>query len=187
MCPAKRTEAVDLPGLEEKIASAVRRAFRDFARAHPKDRPCAFALYSDDGAMTVCPAFDLATKRDGRLAEHPDDADWYTFGTAEWALEGFGADDAFEKICTTVRTHVLKLDDDAAFIAFKRALFEACIRVLERLRADGAFDAFPNLLVMFAVSDGDPVIKDELRMMRRLNGNSPWVKQYRRWTKSWGS
>ncbi len=177
----------DFVALEKKLERAVRRAFRDLTKAHPKETPCAFALYSDDGAMTVCPAFDLASERDARVEAHPDDAEGYTFSTPEWALEGFGADDEFEKLCTLVRSRVLSIEESAQpFGAFKAELFETCVRTLERLRADGFFDPYPDLLVMFAVSDGNPTAKDERRMMKRLNGDSPWVARHRRWTKSWG-
>jgi hypothetical protein len=148
--------------------------------------------------MTVCPAFDLASERAARIAKFPDDADYYTFGTAEWALEAFGAAKAFTDICTTVRTFVVdNLDHPyqglgswhpnphaTGFKAFKLQLFETCQLALEKLRSNGIFDAYPDLLVMFAVSDDGLAPASELRMMKRLNGESPYVKQYRRWTKN---
>lgn len=184
---AKKTKsdaAFDFATLEATIIRACRAAFEDVAAAHPNEAVCAFALYSDEDAMTVCPSFDLVSRRDARLAKHADDPDVYTFETAEWALEAFGARDAFRDICTTVRTHVMQLDDDDA-ASFKAQLFETCIRTLERLRAEGAFDGYPGLLLRFTVSDTDVEAKDEVALMERLNGASPYVEQYRRWTKTW--
>ena len=149
--------------------------------------------------MTVCPAFDLASRRAARIAKYPDEADYNTFGTAEWALEAFGADKAFTDICTTVRTFVLNLDHPyqglgswspnpgaTGFASFKLQLFETCHLALENLRSNGTFDAHPNLLVLFAVSDdGDQDPATELRMLQRHNGASPYVEQYRRWTATW--
>jgi hypothetical protein len=196
----------DFAALERKIVAATLQVFADVARAYPEDPVCAFALYSDDSAVTVCPAFDLRSHRAARIAAASDEneADVVTFSPAEWALELFGGE-VFEDICTAVRTHVLEevcggsvgllelagglhLDRFGdAFVAFRAELFETCVRTLERLRADGAFDAYPGLLVLFAVSDTDPLAEDEIRMLKRLNGDaSPYVARYMRWAKSWG-
>lgn len=190
MATANKTKsdaAFDFTTLEATIIRACHAAFEDVARTHPKETICAFALYSDEDAMTVCPSFDLASRRDARLAkkaENVDDVDCYTFETAEWALEAFGAREAFKDICTTVRTHVMQLDDAGA-ASFKAQLFETCIRTLERLRAEGAFDAYPGLLLRFTVSDTDVEAEDEVALMERLNGASPYVEQYRRWMERW--
>ncbi len=181
--------------LEARIIAASKAAFEDVRQAHAAEQICAFALYSDDGAMTVCPAFDLVSRRDQRVAKYPDDANAYIFSTAEWALEAFGADKAFTAICTTVRTFVLdNLDHPyqglaswpvnlhaTGFESFKQQLFETCQLALEKLRSDGTFDAYPDLLVMFAVSDDGLEPADERRMMQRLNGDSPYVEQFRCW------
>ncbi len=145
--------------------------------------------------MTVCPAFDLVSRRDQRVAKYPDDENAYLFSTAEWALEAFGGREAFNDICTTVRTFVLdNLDHPyqglaswpvnphaTGFESFKQQLFESCMCALEKLRVDGTFNAYPNLLVMFAVSDDGLEPADEQRRMQRLNGDSPCVEQFRRW------
>lgn len=194
----------DFAALEEQIVAATRQVFADVARAYPDDSVCAFALYSDDGALTVCPAFDLRSRRDARIADadDEDDADVRIFCPPEWALERFRGE-VFADICTALRTHVLEkicegsvgmlelacgqhLDRFGdAFVAFRTALFETCIRTLERLRAEGADGANPDLLLLFAVSDTDPIAEDEIRMLKRLNGDSPYVARFVRWTKRW--
>ncbi|HPH65789.1 MAG TPA: DUF4303 domain-containing protein [Kofleriaceae bacterium] len=197
--PTTPDKPFDFADLEARIIAASQQAFEDVRQAHPKEQICAFSLYSDDGAMTVCPAFDLASRRAARIAKYPDEADYNTFGTAEWALEAFGARKAFTDICTTVRTFVLNVDHPyqglgswgenpgaTGFASFKTQLFETCQLALEKLRSNGTFDAYPNLLVMFAVSDdGDQDPATELRMLERHNGASPYVEQYRRWSKTW--
>lgn len=195
----------DFAALERKIVAATLQVFGDVARAYPEESVCAFALYSDDGAVTVCPAFELSSHRAARIAADADEneTDVVTFSPAEWALEGFGGE-VFNDICTAVRTHVLEEVCEGsvgllelavglhlqrfgdAFRRFRAELFETCVRTLERLRADGAFDAYPRLLILFAVSDTDPVAEDEIRMLKRLNGDdSPYVAQYVRWAKRW--
>ena len=189
------TADFDFAELEARIIAASKAAFEDVRQAHAAEQICAFALYSDDGAMTVCPAFDLVSRRDRRVAKYPDDANAYIYSTAEWALEAFGARESFNDICTTVRTFVLdNLDHPyqglaswsvnlhaTGFESFKQRLFETCMCALENLRVDGTFHAYPNLLVMFAVSDDGLEPADEQRMMQRLNGDSPCVEQFRRW------
>ncbi|MBS2030195.1 MAG: DUF4303 domain-containing protein [Deltaproteobacteria bacterium] len=51
---------MDFELLQTEIVATCRQAFRDIRVAHPNEEICAFALYSDDGAMTVCPAFGPA-------------------------------------------------------------------------------------------------------------------------------
>ena len=47
---------IDFPRLRREIKEAARRAFETIANNHPNEQFYAFALYSDDGAMTVVPA-----------------------------------------------------------------------------------------------------------------------------------
>ena len=199
--PPTPDNAFDFAALEARIIAASKQAFEDVCRTHAEEQICAFALYSDDGAMTVCPAFDLVSRRATRISKDPAEANCQTFGTAEWALEAFGADKAFTDICTTVRTFVLdNLDHPyqglaswrvnlhaTGFESFKQQLFETCQLALEKLRSDGTFDAYPDLLVMFAVSDDGLDSATELSMMKRLNGESRYVEQYLCWTKAWAT
>jgi Domain of unknown function (DUF4303) len=198
--PTPPTAGFDFAALEARIIAASKLAFEDVRQAHAAEQICAFALYSDDGAMTVCPAFDLLSRRAARIGKDPDEANYQTFGAAEWALEAFGAREAFKDICTTVRTFVLdNLDHPyqglaswgvnlhaTGFESFKQQLFETCQLALEKLRSEGTFDAYPDLLVMFAVSDDGLEPADERRMMQRLNGASPYVDQFRRWHETFG-
>lgn len=174
--------AFDFTALREQIVSACREAFAEVRRAYPDDSICAFALYSDDGAMTVCPAFDLASALALRLAKDDDPA--YEFCPPEWKLEGFGARDSFARICTTAREFVMQVQDDD-FAAFRSELFETCLRALEQLRGEGALGG-PEVLVLFAVSDCDPDPAEEILRVERLNGTSARAADYRRWVASWG-
>jgi len=95
---------------------------------------------------------------------------------------------AFDFVALAVRTYVLDevaANHEGGFASFKSQLFETCTRALVRLRTGGAFDAHPEVLVMFAVSDSEMVPDEELAMMARLNGDSPYVARYRRWTETW--
>jgi len=173
----------DFVALEAQIVAASRKAFSDMKRLSPKDPVCSFALYSDDGAMTVCPAFDTAGKLAARLAEHPDDLS-YKYAPAEWAFESKGADREFNEICSVVGDHVMALEK--GFAAFRKQLFETCLLALDRLRDAGQFASKPPLLVMFDVSDSDISKATHIAWMKRLNGTAPHVAEFVAWTKTWG-
>lgn len=180
--------AFDFSLFGTKVEQAAREAFQELAAAHPAESLCAFALHSDDGAMTVCPSTNTRRHLESKLKAFPDDADYYTFAPAEWALESQGASVAVEELCTELRTHVMGFaDDDEAFEAFHGDLAEACIAALERLRGEGFFErtAGGSVLLLFQASPGDPDVAAERRMIERLN-DAPIAQQHRRWTETWG-
>lgn len=179
-------ERFDFAALQTEIEGAARQAVEDMARRLPDETICAFALYTDGGAMTVCPATE--TLGHLRQAQHdsPGDEDFYRFSSAEWGFEGDGAEDAFERICTRVRTEVLsREDEDTGFDEFKQQLCEVCVRALESLRAEGVFDRHgPEFLLMFGVSDDDVPAKVMRSWVERLNG--PFVAAaFHAWTLTW--
>jgi hypothetical protein len=161
----------DFAALKRRLVAASRMAFKEVCTTHPDDEVSAFALYSDEGAMTVCPAFDLASS-------DPQDPD-ARFSPAEWALEAVGAEDEFEAICETVGRGVARA---ASFAKFKARLFETCIGALETLRRDG--DLQLCVLVMFAVSDAEWNPASERRVFQRLNKRSRHAREFARWIAS---
>lgn len=103
----------DFQALQDKIVAASVQAFKEVSARVEPEAVRAFALYSDEGAMTVCPAFATQRFFDELRDEDPDEALDYKYSTAEWPLEAEGAEDAFEDICTLVREHVLTLEGKA--------------------------------------------------------------------------
>jgi hypothetical protein len=191
----------DFAALEVQVRKAARQAWKEVASAYPDEQLCAFALYSDDGAMTVCPSINTSQHLAAMQRKHPDDAMYYKFAPPEWKYEATGAMAAFSAICLKVRTQALSFQGVTAadaktligvspmppmpaprgLASFKRELFETCLRVLESLRTDRLFE---GATLVFAVSDTDPSAKQELAMMRRLNDKAV-VDEFRRWTKTW--
>jgi len=187
--------------LEVQIRKAARRAFKEVASAHPEEHLCAFALYSDDGAMTVCPSINTTQHLAAMQRKHPHEAMYYKYAPPEWKYEATGAESAFRAICLKVRTQALAFEGvteaDAktlagvspgrpvpaprGFATFKRALFETCLRVLESLRTDRLF---AGVTLVFAVSDTDSSARSELAMIKRLNDKAV-VDEFRSWTKTW--
>lgn len=179
----------DFAELADRIAAACRAALAEISERCGDDPVRAFALYTDDGAMTVCPA--LATERQLRtlVDANPDEADFYRFSPTEWPMEGEGAEQAFDTLCTRVRTHVMALeeapeDDSAAFEAFRERLLETFVQVLERLRAEDPAFADPQLMLLVTVSDGDEDASVLRHRVARLNG-ADIQQQFAAWTAAW--
>lgn len=170
----------DFAALQTRIVEASVKAFADLAVLAPDDPVCSFALYSDDGAMTVCPSFDTAGKLAVRLAKSNNELA-YKYCPPEWAYEAKGADREFTAICDDVRNHVMKKDTD--FIPFRDQLFETCLRALDELRATGRYA--PEILFLFDVPDTDIETSVQLAQMKRLNPGSPHVAEYMRWSETW--
>jgi Domain of unknown function (DUF4303) len=171
----------DFERLQRDLIRASKQALAEAKESHPREQICAFALYSDEGAMTVCPSIDFASARAARLTKTPAYPADMTFATAEWALESVGADPAFDKICKRLSDHL-----DAhprGFVPFKRALFETCVDALATLRAKRVVPA--DCLLVFAVSDGDPSPRIDAARFARLNPGQPaLLGTYRAWLRA---
>lgn len=179
----------DFAALAEGIAQASRAALAEISeRCGPHDPVCAFTLYTDDGAMTVCPAMVTEGQVQALTMRHPDDADYYRYSSAEWPLEGEGANAAFNGLCTRVADHVLALPDgdvDAAFTAFRTQLLETLLQVLERLRREDPAFARESLMLQVAVSDGDEPAELLNQWVARLNPPAV-AARFKAWTDTWG-
>lgn len=88
---------IDFHALRTAITDATREAFTSVQKAHPNEQFYAFALYSDDGAMTVCPASNTQeglTRRVKHYAKYtpPPRIEYLRWATAEWAYEADGGE-----------------------------------------------------------------------------------------------
>lgn len=147
--------------LATAILTAARTAFAEVRAAAPPGGWCGYALYSDDGAMTVCLAANAREHLAAAAASAGEtaadavvvsavDTEW---STAEWSHEGI-AHEHFDGVHELLDARLDAARDDDAFGAFRDALFEACVRVLETLVAEGAFGPPDDHVVVFTVSDG---------------------------------
>src|SRR5690606_1777673 len=95
-----------LDDLQASIRDAARHVFTRLRGQHPDETFYAFALYTDDGAMTVVPAANseegLAAALEKAQAD-PEERSYYRWATAEWAYEAYDPDGHFGEICTRVR------------------------------------------------------------------------------------
>ena len=157
-----------------EVSAATKRAFADLQHNHADETIYAFALYSDDGAMTVCPAANTeeALKRQlnrgGTIAgEQPA---YWRWGTGEWAYEFEGAQ-YFNAANEMLRTAVLELPEDT-FFKFRQSVFETIIAALRDLENDAFFGAGSKrdaLTIFFTISDSEEAEKWENQSARDLN------------------
>lgn len=177
---------MDFDSLKKQIEEATIEAFKEMVAKHKDEGIYAFALYSDDGAMTVCPATN--TLEHLKRADQ-EDYQYYKFSEAEWRYEGEGADGKFAEICTLVRNQVLENDEDEEwFNRFQSSLYETCIEVLKDLKNKHFFtntlgnDIFLN----FEVTEYEFSKRKTREIIASLNDNE-YKDEYFAWMKSWAN
>ena len=162
----------DFALLQALVAHAAHLAFDCVRRAHPDQHIDAFALVSDDSAMTIGPA---ANSREALAAsEYGEEMLW---NPAEWAFDDGGAyfDSAYRLLLQAHR----ELPFDVDFDTFRSGVFDACIAALARLDAEACFGAGAQreeFVLLFEVSDSEPVEG----VMARLNPPAV-VARFVRW------
>ncbi|WP_255763293.1 DUF4303 domain-containing protein [Fulvivirga maritima] len=104
--------------LERKIEAATKKAFIEIYDQHQDEGIYGFALYSDGGAMTVCPSANTQDFLEDLDDEEKEDLAFYKFEPAEWKYEMVGADEAFNDISKELRTELGEnwFEDEATFV-----------------------------------------------------------------------
>lgn len=174
--------------MRREIAAAARRAFQTVVNNHPNERFYAFALYSDDAAMTVVSAANSeeALKRKARNeAENSPTQDlsgWARWATGEWAYEAEGGEH-FDRVHDLLNAaDLLGAEDDCddrEFPAFKADLYNTMIEALGDLDAEGFFgigEQREAVTVFCSISDSDDAEELENRSAQKLNSASVYEK-----------
>ncbi|MXV37827.1 DUF4303 domain-containing protein [Flavobacteriaceae bacterium Ap0902] len=87
---------MNFQALQTKIEKATKRAFIEMFEKHADEGIYSFALYSDEGAMTVCPATNTLDFINNLSEDEREDLPYCKFEPAEWKYEMIGADDDLE-------------------------------------------------------------------------------------------
>ena len=170
--------------LRQKIEEATKKAFIEMFEKYGADEIYGFALYSDEGAMTVCPATN--TLKHLKTANQ-DDLSYYKFEPAEWKYEMQGAEIEFNKICEELRNELDKNEDNENwFTDFQKQLFDNCISVLEKLHNEKFFTQITGnaIFLTFTVSDYEFKESALKNIITRLNDNE-YKTEYLKWLKTW--
>ncbi len=176
---------IDFTTLSREIEQAAQQAFTEIIEAHAGETIYSFALYSDEGAMTVCPSANSLEYLPAK--EHPDFA-YYQFEPAEWKYEMQGADEQFNHISAQLRKVVLDNEESnhGDFTVFQQRLYETCTGVLEKLKQEHFFTskAGRDIFLLFTVSDYDWNKETLDAIVKRLNDNV-YRDQYLAWMQTW--
>ncbi|MFI2202453.1 DUF4303 domain-containing protein [Streptomyces sp. NPDC020192] len=160
-------ESDTVPGtLRAVLLAAARAAFAEVAGGAESAEYCGYALYSDADAGSVCCAVNTRAHLARAQAGDPDDAEYYRWTPAEWALEGVG-----HEHFAPLGRRLLGRSPTARgpeLPAWREGVYEACVATLETLRAEGLFGPAPDTVVVFAVSDHEDPVR-EVEWIRRLN------------------
>lgn len=156
------------------IKESAKRCFSELRSANPEEKFCAFALYSDEGAMTVCPSANT----DEYLKKNYEDEDdplYYKWSTAEWKYEFWGVE-FFSDIQAEIDRFHKRQHSEEDFSEFQEKLYESCVIALEQLRGEGFFK---EEILVFSVTD---YIDDEkeVEWIQRLN-NRDEAKEFEQW------
>ncbi len=166
----------DFALLQTLVADAARLAVAAVRRAQPDQHIDAFALVSDDSAMTIA---CMANSREALAAsEYGEEMLW---NPAEWAFDEGGAyfDSAYRLLLQAHRD----LPFDVDFSTFRAGVFDACIAALARLDTEGILGTGAQRdesVLLFEVSDSEPVEG----ALARLNPPAV-VARYEAWMASW--
>lgn len=166
----------DAPLLQTLLVTATRQAVSALRAAHPGQHFNAWALLSDDSAMTISL---LANSREAlATAEDQNERFW---NPGEWQFDEGGEyfDSAYRLLLQAHRELPFEVD----FEVFRASAFEACIAALEQLAAEGLFGTGverEETLVLFEVSDSEELDG----VLERLNGPK-MVKRLNDWMASW--
>ena len=185
---------MDFKKLAQKIEQATRKAFLEIVNQHKGEQIYAFALYSDEGAMTVCPATNTLNYLE---TKPPKDITYYKYEPAEWHYEGDGADDEFQEICNELYDYIEEEledleeededeEDDTEFELFQQQLYQTCIDVLLKLKKENFFKNTLgyDIFLMFSVTDYEQDRKLLAKTITDLNEN-PDRDAYLEWMKTW--
>ena len=171
----------DVQCFQQDLAAAARAALAEVAARAPHDPIRAFALYTDSGAMTVCPAMAPASYFARIAEEEPDDVDYYRFTPAEWPYEAEGAQAEFWALCSQLRAHLKRLSPDG-FEPFKARLLDTCEQCVRALRDE--HDPSADFLWLVAVSDDTEPASVCVPRVQRLN--APLIAQaFAAWAATW--
>lgn len=166
----------DAPLLQTLLVTATRQAVCALRAAHPDQHFNAYALLSDDSAMTISL---LANSREA-LATAEDENEMF-WNPGEWQFDEGGAyfDSAYRLLLQAHR----ELPFEVEFEVFRASVFEAGIAALEQLAAEGLFgtgDEREETLVLFEVSDSEELDG----VLERLN-TPAMVARLTDWMTSW--
>jgi hypothetical protein len=146
-----------LDRFKAQVKQGAAQAFKAFSADHPGEQIYAFAVYSDGGAMTICPAANSeeAYSEKSRGAD-PSDLVYYRWNTGDWAYE-FEHVEAFDGASAMLDDLRQAMGEEAYFNDAHEDVFKTMVAALEELNMENVFStgaARERITVFFTISDG---------------------------------
>lgn len=169
---------VNFSSLRNEIKDAAQRAFESVIKKYPNEQFYAFALYSDDGVMTIEPTCNSeeALRDKAKVSGYlliPDSLRWLT---SEWAYEYEGSE-YFKAVYRML--NVEGRCGESEFEAFRFKVYETMIEALGDLDAEGFFgigEKRENITIFCSISDSEDAAQFENESARQLNPMSVYEK-----------
>ncbi len=161
-------------------------------RQHGAEEIYAFALYREEGAMTVCAATNTVAFLNRLSAVEKKELPYYRFEPAEWKYETGDADAAFNEISKLSDTELSKnnfpngYEEEAVFKAFRDQIYSVCVAVLTKLKSEDFFkkNVGRHLFLLIWVSEYEFENQELIRIVTALS-NDAYKEEYLPWMKTW--
>lgn len=146
-----------LDRFKAEVKQGAARAFEAISADHPGEQIYAFAVYSDNGAMTVCPAANSeeAYSEKSRAAD-PSHLVHYRWNTGDWAYE-FEHVEVFAGAVAMLDDLRRAMGEEAYYRGVREDVFRTMAAALEELNVENVFGtgaARERITVFFTISDG---------------------------------
>jgi hypothetical protein len=165
----------------EKIKEAAIEAFNSVRQEQPDINFCAYGLYSDTDAITICPAQNSCIHLNKMIENDPDDKEYYRWSPSEWSHESKGGE-SFNEISTYLRAKSKLIKSSDEYDQFKFDVYQSCILALKSLKDEGFFcDMDRNGVIVFTISDA--INSNEHEWIELLNSNDA-SQQFNEWIKT---
>ncbi|MFZ6756002.1 DUF4303 domain-containing protein [Undibacterium sp. Ji50W] len=169
---------MDAIDLQIKIEQSAKLAFSQVMHKYPNEDFCAYALYSDADATTICPSMNSTNHLSIKVAEDVDDKEYYRWSPAEWAYEFEGAEH-FSRLSQFLLAEFSSMSSSTDRDKFKQKVYECCVSALENLKNEGFFAAEKlSPIVVFSISDSTN--EQENNWISRLNDPAA-ASDFRKW------
>ncbi len=178
---------VDFTQLRAAVREAAEKAFTQVRASHSDEQFYAFALYTDDGPMTIVPAANTEEGFRRNTGLDPEEANYYRWATGEWAYEASGSG-AFQRVYELLNAGGRDgeeggEEDSPDPAAFHSRVIEAMISALGELDSEGFFgggSAREQVTLFVSVSDSDESAAIEDASAQRLNPAPVYARFARR-------
>lgn len=141
-----------------------------------------FSLFSDGDGASISASYNTVDYLNQQCEDDSDeDKEYYKWYPAEWKVEGIASNelDALSKTLF----EVAQSRNNDQFLAFKNALYNSIVEVLEELKEVGTFTGFSeNFILIFYVTDYFD-LQQELDWNKRLNNNEQF-EEFKIWRSS---